>query len=118
MKKIKTPNFVTIAVLTTITIVFWVLFGVYRVFTTEPSPDVPDDILEDVNPSLDTNALDALQSKLFFEEGQIGEIEFVSTVSPTETQTPTPTETPTATPEATESATPTPTATESGGLTP
>ena len=88
MKKRKTPNLVTIAILTTITVVFWVFFSVYRVFTDEPSYAVPAEILEPVSPTLDASLIDKIESRIFFSEGEAV--------------------TPTSTPEASPAATPTP----------
>jgi hypothetical protein len=119
MKRPKPPNLVTIAILTTITVIFWVFFTVYRAFTKHPSPEVPAPILEPLTPNLDKNALDKLQTRIFFEEGEFPQIPILT---PTPEQLPsieltgTPTPSPTATAEATLS--PTPTATGSGEASP
>jgi hypothetical protein len=120
MKKLKTPNLVTIVVLTTITIIFWVFFSVFRAFTQEPSPSLPPEILEPFNPDLDAETLSKIQGRTFFSEGQIPTITIL-TPTPTEvpseelvSQTPTPTASPTAT--ATISATPTATPSGEGAI--
>ena len=105
MRKRKTPNLVTIAILTTITVVFWVFFSVYRVFTDEPSFNVPAEILEPVSPTLDTSLIDKIESRIFFSEGEV--VTQIQIASPTAT----PAETPTASPTATPTSSPTPTAT-------
>lgn len=112
MKKPKTPNLVTVVILTTITVVFWVLFTVYRAFTQRPTPTVPPEILEPLTPDLDSAVLAKIQSRLFFEEGQIPQIPIL-TPAPSALPSPqaTPSPTPTATSEATLSPTPTATAT-------
>lgn len=110
MKKPKIPNLVTIFILTTITIVFWAFFGIYRVFTKQPSPTVPSEILEPLSPTLDTDSLNKIESRTFFEDSQIPQTKFLlggTQTSPTPTPTPSPRVT----------ITPTPTATASGGLT-
>lgn len=71
MKKTKTPNLVTLVVLTTITVLFWVFFSLYRVFTDEPSYDVPAEILEPVSPTLDSSLIDKIESRIFFREGEV-----------------------------------------------
>lgn len=71
MKKTKTPNLVTLAVLTTITVVFWVFFSLYRVFTDEPSYDVPAEILEPVSPTLESSLIDKIESRIFFREEEV-----------------------------------------------
>lgn len=113
MKNLKVPAFVTVLILTTITLVFWVFFGVYRVFTKASSPNIPANIMEPLNPNLDKNTLDLLQGRTYFEEGSVPIIPILTPtpetiISPQVTITPTPEE----------SISPTPTATGSGGLTP
>ncbi len=90
-----------------ITVVFWTIFTVYRVFTNEPSPNVPPDIIEPLNPVLDAESLDSIEGRLFFSEEEIGNFS-VPTSSPFIFLTPRPSPTTTPTPVATESATPTP----------
>lgn len=117
--KSSVPKLVTIAVLTLITVVFWVFFGAYRALMKVPQLDVDEKILEPVNPTLDTNTLIRLESRIFIPEGEIEQL-----VGQVEAQIPSPSPTPTASatplptfgPTATPSATPTPTA--GGGPTP
>ena len=109
MRKRKTPNLVTIAILTTITVVFWGVFSIYRVFTDEPSYNVPAEILEPVSPTLDTGLIDKIESRIFFREGE---------VAITQIPTATPTSTPEASPTATPTVTPTPTATATASPSP
>jgi hypothetical protein len=71
MYKPKPPRLVTIAVITTITVIFWVFFGLYQILTKKADVDVPQVLLEEINPTLDTTALNQIQNRLFFEEGQV-----------------------------------------------
>lgn len=71
MKKPKAPKLVTVAIITTITIVIWVFFSVYRVLTKEPETSVPSEILAPINPTLNTNSLDSLETRIYFEEGEV-----------------------------------------------
>lgn len=71
MYKPKPPKLVTIAVITTITVIFWVFFGLYQILTRKPDVDVPQNLLEEINPNLDTTVLNQIQNRLFFEEGQV-----------------------------------------------
>jgi hypothetical protein len=71
-KQTKMPSLVTIAILTAVTVIFWIGFGVYRIFTSKPSPPVPREIILPVNPNLDTTILNGLQNKIYFTESQIG----------------------------------------------
>ncbi|OGM18375.1 hypothetical protein A2686_04440 [Candidatus Woesebacteria bacterium RIFCSPHIGHO2_01_FULL_38_10] len=70
MKKPKAPRLVTVSVLTTITIIFWVFYGLYELLTSEPSLNIPPEILSPISPTLDINSLDKLQQRIFFEQGQ------------------------------------------------
>lgn len=85
MKKVKPPRLVVVATITTITIVFWVFYGLYNVITSTPNPTVANNILEPISPELDTNALDKLPDRVFFEEQ---EIETIINLTPTPTPTP------------------------------
>jgi hypothetical protein len=71
MYKPKPPRLVTIAVITTVTVIFWVFFGLYQILTKKTEVDVPQVLLEEINPTLDTTTLNQIQSRLYFEEGQV-----------------------------------------------
>lgn len=93
MRKSKAPHLVTIAIITTVTIIFWIFFDVYRIFTTTPPVDVSEELLQPITATLDTEALKNIESRIFFEEDQIPEF-LIATPSPTPTAleiTPTPT---------------------------
>lgn len=121
MRKQKTPSFVIIATLTVITIVSWVVYGVYQVFVTTPPLDVPAEVAAEIDPSLDTQSLDKLQKSVFFEDSEItqGIITITTpTTTPLSVQTPSPTPevTPEVTPEEELTPSPTPTETTEGQL--
>lgn len=106
MRKPNPPKLVTIAVTTTITIVFWIFFTLYQVLTTKPQPSVSETLMEPINPTLDTKSLDTLKDRVFFEEGSYTFNPQV-TFAPAKPQ---PTETPTAeNPTVTGEISPTPT---------
>jgi len=94
MRKPKAPRLVTVAIFTTITIVFGVFLSLYRVLTTTPAPNVPDEILAPISPNLDTNALKSLPNRVFFEEGEVQPLEFSATFPVEVSEALTPTETP------------------------
>lgn len=103
MKNFKPPSFITILILTAITVVFWIFFGVVRIFTKADEETVPAAILAPLSPTLDKDVLDKLPSRVYFDDSQIS-TNVVSSPTPTPSiQIPTPTEIL----EATESATPT-----------
>ncbi len=69
---IKTPTAVTTAILTVITIFFWIAFEIYRSLTTKPSPPVPPDIVTPLNPTLDVAGLNKLQQRMHLSDDEIG----------------------------------------------
>ena len=73
MRKPKAPPLVTVLVFTTVTIVIWIFSSVYRALAVKPGPKVPPEILTPIDPTLDTKALEQLENRIFFEEGQITE---------------------------------------------
>ena len=71
--KKKTPPLLRLAIITTITVMLWIVFEVYRSFTTKPPLSVPPEILSPLNPSLDAQSLIELQRRIQLEEGQLGQ---------------------------------------------
>ncbi len=71
MKKAKTPRLVTISVTTTITIIFWVFFGLYTILVTPTKIDIEQKLLEPLNPILDTDVLQSLKDRVFFEQEDV-----------------------------------------------
>jgi hypothetical protein len=65
-----TPRFVTVAIFTTITIIFWIFYVIYEVLTSAPPVVVDPNLLEPIVPRLDTQTLESLSQKEFFEEGE------------------------------------------------
>ncbi|HEX6976939.1 MAG TPA: hypothetical protein VF185_01085 [Patescibacteria group bacterium] len=108
---IKTPAGVTLAIITLITIFFWIAFEVYRTLTIKPSPPVPAEIVAPLNPTLDVAALNKLQQRMYLSDDQIGNNTVTASTLPTPTPVATPVASESATPIASQSATP-------GGTTP
>lgn len=97
--KHKIPNLVTILILTTLTAVMWISLNIYRAVTVKPSPAVPKEISEPLDPNLDLDAIQAIQSGLFLSEEQIPVTVIVSaTPSPSPTSRPSPSPSPTVSP--------------------
>lgn len=86
------PPIVTFAILTTITTFVWIGFEIYRAFTKEPAPAVPPEIIAELDPSLDTEALNDLTQRIHIEEAEIGETQILdlTTLEPLETPGPSP----------------------------
>jgi hypothetical protein len=92
MKKPNPPKLVTIAVMTTITIVFWIFFTLYQIITAKPEPSVSEKLLEPIIPELDSSSLQKIKDRVFFEEGSFT---FSTTPSDQNTEVKTETLTPT-----------------------
>lgn len=101
MKKPRVPNIVFLAILTAITSIFWIFFSVYRVFSVKPTSSVAPAILEPITPTLDSTAMDKIQSAVFLSEEEISQL---PVVTPAPIESPIATEAPSPSPEATESA--------------
>ncbi len=109
MKKTKLPNIVSVLILTLITSVMWISFNVYRAFTTKPAPVVPAEISEPLTPTLDTDAINQIESRTFLGEGEIPQTVVTpeASATPSPTAVPSPTPTLEASPTASAAATPT-----------
>ena len=81
MKKAKVPNIVVVMILTVITISFWIVFGVVRIFTTEPTPSIPPEILNPLNANYDKTVVDKIEKRIYFDKEQV--FETVPIASPT-----------------------------------
>lgn len=110
MKKEKLPGFVVVAALTTITTIFWVLVSVYFKFKKEEAPVIPDEVIKDINPTLDETTLGKISNSFYIEDSQIPETIVTATISPSQTPKPTINPSPSASPSGTSLASPTPTA--------
>ncbi len=84
MNKYKVPNFITILILTLITIVIWVGFEVYGNLTKSEEVIVSDEIIEPLVPTLDEEALENVNQRLFFEESEIRDA--LTTITPEATE--------------------------------
>lgn len=71
MKKEKTPNIVSLAILTLITSIIWIFFSLYRVFTEKTDVKVPEEILRPLSPSLNEKIISEIENKVFIEQNQI-----------------------------------------------
>jgi hypothetical protein len=69
MHKPKAPRLVTVAITTTITIIFWIFLTLYRVLTTKPAPSVDPILLAPIDATLDVESLEKIKGRVFFEEG-------------------------------------------------
>lgn len=52
-------------ILTLITTIFWILFSIYRVFVNQPSPVVPEEIVLQLDPKLDTNIINEMKNRIY-----------------------------------------------------
>lgn len=89
MKKKSLPKPITILVLTLMTAVVWVGLSIYRAVTIKPAPTVSEDILKPLNPTLNTSAIDQMESSIYFEDSEIPEISIGVSQTPGPVSTPT-----------------------------
>lgn len=73
MKKKKAPGTVITIILTAITTLFWAAYSTYQAIRTLPEFTVEEKLLIPFNPNLDTETLDKLPLRVYFEESQIPE---------------------------------------------
>ena len=71
MKQQKLPNLVNIAIFSLITILAWIGFGVYRQITKEPEPEVNPEILEPLDPTLNTAILNQLEGRVYLSDPEV-----------------------------------------------
>ena len=100
MKK-RPPGSVITIVLTLITVLFWAGYVTYQAVREPASYDVDPAIIKPFSPSLDTETLNLIPSRIYFEESQLPETVIVENLPEEEVEEEV----------ATTSASPTPTAT-------
>ncbi len=61
----KLPNVINFMILTLVTLLIWLAFTVVRSFTSEADAVVPVEIVLPINPNLDTQTLDQMESKFY-----------------------------------------------------
>lgn len=61
----KLPNVINFMILTLVTLLIWLAFTVIRSFTSEADAVVPVEIVLPLNPNLDTQTLDQMESKFY-----------------------------------------------------
>lgn len=77
MKIKETPPIVKIAFFTLLTVIAWISFDVYRALTVEPPVEVSEEILKDLDPSLDAGILNQIQNRVYIPDEQIPDINIV-----------------------------------------
>ncbi len=63
--KSKLPNIVVIMILTLITAVFWISFGVYRAFSEDTPVAVPEEVITPLTPKLDSQTLEKMKTRIY-----------------------------------------------------
>lgn len=66
----KLPNIIVITILTAITSIIWIAYSVYDAYIKGPEVKIEAEILENINPILDSEVLANLSEKVYFERGQ------------------------------------------------
>src|SRR5512138_1589328 len=100
MRKNKLPNLVVVLIISLITVVMWVSLNIFRALTVKPSPAVPGEISNPLDPTLKTELLGEIDKRILIDTSQIPEVVATESPSPTPiaivvpTQSPTPVSTP------------------------
>lgn len=102
MTKNRLPKPITLLILTLLTVVLWVGLSIYRTITIKPPTDVPQNISNPLNPTLDTNVINNIESAIFIPDSEIPALNIKQNETPVSVATPIPTPTPV--PESTASA--------------
>lgn len=80
MRKKKRLNFTTFAILTTITLLTWVIFDAWQRLNKIEFAEIPPAVLAPLNPSLNSAALDNIEKRKHFEREEIERFVPVQTV--------------------------------------
>lgn len=104
MKKPSLPKPITILILTLLTAILWVGMSIYRTFSVKPPVTVPENISKPINPSLNTDVIQKIESRIYVPESEVPQLNTVTTTgaipvlaSPTASPTPTATSVPVST---------------------
>jgi len=81
VKKLKIPSLVTTMILTVVTISFWIVFSVIRIFKTQETPDIPPEILNPLKASYDKTVVDKIEKRIYFDKEQVFETAVPATSS-------------------------------------
>lgn len=52
-------------ILSLITVLFWISASVYRVFTSKTNLEISNDIIQDLNPTIDNATLEQVKSRFY-----------------------------------------------------
>lgn len=66
--KQKLPSPVTLLILTGLTTVVWVSLSVYRTYTLEAPPSVPDEVSQELTPTLNKDVINDIKQRQFYNE--------------------------------------------------
>lgn len=69
MRRLNPPKLVTVAVFTTITIIFWIFFSVYNILTTDSQVDVDQRLLQPIDPNINTEILEVVSDRRYYDFG-------------------------------------------------
>lgn len=110
MKKPPLPKPITILILTLLTAILWVGMSIYRTVTVKPPTPVPENISKPINPSLNTDVIQKIETRIYIPDSEIPQLNTVTTSKTATTPSPYTSPTPIATsiPVSTSSASPSP----------
>ncbi|MFC1625835.1 hypothetical protein ACFL1Q_02255 [Patescibacteria group bacterium] len=92
MKKKEIPKAIISVWLTLLTTLFWIAFSVYRALVVKPSPTVPRDVSQKLNPTIDSVTLEKMQQAVYVDVSNLPSQTFTleATISATPSPIPLP----------------------------
>lgn len=76
--KKSTPPIVKFAIFTVITTFVWIGFDVYRAFTRSTPPDIPEEVLRPLDPTIDEGVLGRITETVYLEDTEIGDTDLIN----------------------------------------
>lgn len=73
MKNPKQPSYMTLAILSVITVFFWIIFSVIRLIQKPVDTKVPNEILSPITPTLDLETLENVKNSKYYSTTEIGQ---------------------------------------------
>lgn len=84
MTKRRRPRIVIFTILTTITLVTWAIFDVWRTFQKPVPLEIEESLLREVTPPLDRQKLEILEGRIFFSDSEVRALPPVAPPTPNE----------------------------------
>lgn len=61
MRSKKLPSMIVLMILTLLTVIFWVVFSVYRSYSKPLTVEISEEVILQINPNFDTKTIDNIK---------------------------------------------------------